>query len=350
MFFRLSSLCANSSFRSIMSSLQPPQSLPPSERHTVPTQQSSQVHREALLQRVIGHVSTAGEEVILFESPFHDDDLHGYEREEQIWERACGMAGTDSGECSKPPPGSVQLGKVRKSMNHCRHLLVFQAKDTLLRSLRNIEGRQAIATKVRWLLYKDRYTCPKSTAEELNNRFQGELLINLVWDRLFSGARQRGRKNVQLLELINGTFLCVLATALHHALYEWRSGVHENTGQFRESNPTVLAVYKRHWNTWHSFTIPLQNAIIDSFKAKIKKGLVSCGFILTEEPTEGFTEADPEEAVTRLLREVHQIRVTIDDILTFGSRRSRRGRRSRFLRQLESEDGEDEMNVDAVAN
>lgn len=52
-------------------------------------------------------------------------------------------------------------------------------------------------------------------------------IYNLVWNEYFNTHRRKGNQDDGFIPSISVSFICLICTAIKHALYEWRSGVQE---------------------------------------------------------------------------------------------------------------------------
>ena len=50
-------------------------------------------------------------------------------------------------------------------------------------------------------------------------------ISELIFQRFFRGRRMKGRVNPKLINDINGEMLCLISTALYHALKQWQTDV-----------------------------------------------------------------------------------------------------------------------------
>jgi hypothetical protein len=73
----------------------------------------------------------------------------------------------------------------------------------------------------------------KWSAEQHNQicqfRFAAKELIDVVYATFFSGPRQQGVKDRRFVDNINATFICLTATAVHHCLHMWETGVYKKS-------------------------------------------------------------------------------------------------------------------------
>jgi len=60
--------------------------------------------------------------------------------------------------------------------------------------------------------------------QKLKGCFRGEEIVAVIYQRYYNGSRTQGSRDSELLDRINGVFICFVAMAIRHCLKAWRTG------------------------------------------------------------------------------------------------------------------------------
>jgi hypothetical protein len=222
-------------------------------------------------QTILKHVSVASEKVVMFMFPFFASHGQAHDRETLVLQEAALLAKIT---IVAPPPGHLIYTKLRSRLTNGRTHLLDHAKREVSKEFKDLNADDAM-NYFDFLIDEDRYTCPKDQElrKECVGRFGSEAFIEIVWNRYFEGDRSRGYIIPGFVELINGIFICLVATVYHHALMAWEDGVKSRVPNFTEGS--AKEVFERHIATWDGLGAEHQQDILDYFRAVINKRLRS---------------------------------------------------------------------------
>ncbi|KAI9816943.1 MAG: hypothetical protein M1826_001715 [Phylliscum demangeonii] len=117
--------------------------------------------------------------------------------------------------------------------------------------------------------------------------------------RFFSGRKLDAQNADGFLELLNGPFLCLFATAIHHCLKQWSGGILDDRVDFKPQ--FRRDVYLRHLDSWNRIKPDRQRLILEMLRADIRSRLAARGKRPDQERREGYPEEGEDDEIDAYL-------------------------------------------------
>jgi hypothetical protein len=107
-------------------------------------------------------------------------------------------------------------------------------------------------------------------------------MIQALFKTCFHRPRQLGCKDRDFLDRLNPTFICLIATAVHHCLSLWKTGkLSEKNREFGTGES--LTTWTRISAEMASLSEPVQQKLVDVWKKAIRKKQRKAGILLADE-------------------------------------------------------------------
>ncbi|KAF8414789.1 hypothetical protein BGX38DRAFT_1281675 [Terfezia claveryi] len=110
-----------------------------------------------------------------------------------------------------------------------------------------------IATQVNYLLVQDRFIYQEDRQETHQRYFRAIEIREIIFQKYFVMIKMRGNFDETFFDLINEVFISLVASAMHHCLKAWMTGVYVEPLKIEVFNYNMtVTTYKRFLATWYA--------------------------------------------------------------------------------------------------